>query len=303
VTNVASSKTEPLGIVESTGTRIAAIPSLFMAQLAERLGPQNPGKQDQTITFPALPTKTEGDADFNPGATASSGLPVSYESSNTSVATIVAGQIQVTGAGTSTITASQAGDANYNPAANVSRTLTVNPTPTVSAATFSPAGGTYTSAQSVTITSATTGASIRYTLDGSTPTTSVGTLYAGPVTISASSTLKAIAYKSGSLPSAVTTATYTISTAPVGVTFYQNTVYGGTPSQLLAKGTYTMAQLAAKGVPNDWASSVKIPAGWTVIIYSDNNYGGTSWTLTSDTASFISLSPSANDQMSSCRIQ
>jgi hypothetical protein len=96
----------------------------------------------------------------------------------------------------------------------------------------------------------------------------------------------------------------TISTGtPVGVRFYENYNYGGAASQLLAKGDYTLAQLAAAGVPNDWASSVRIPAGWTVIIYSSDNFAGTSWTRTSDTASFGSLSPTANDVMSSCRIQ
>lgn len=83
-------------------------------------------KQDQAITFNTLPDKLVTDADFDPGATASSGLDVSYTSSNTSVATIVNGLIHITGAGTSTITASQAGDENYNLAQDVSRTLTVN---------------------------------------------------------------------------------------------------------------------------------------------------------------------------------
>ena len=82
-------------------------------------------KSNQTITFNSLPTKTVGNADFNPGATASSGLTVSYVSSNTAVATIVSGLIHIVGAGTSTITASQAGNTNYNAATNVSQTLTV----------------------------------------------------------------------------------------------------------------------------------------------------------------------------------
>ncbi len=80
----------------------------------------------QTITFGALSTKNYGDADFAPGASASSSLSVHYTSSNTSVATIVSDQIHIVGAGTSTITASQAGDTNYSPATNVSQTLTVN---------------------------------------------------------------------------------------------------------------------------------------------------------------------------------
>ena len=88
-----------------------------------------------------------------------------------------------------------------------------------------------------------------------------------------------------------------------GVTFYQNSNFGGAAGQVLAKGTYTLSQLQAKGVSNDWASSVKIPSGWTVILYQHDNFGGTSWTLTADTPDLTSLSPSANDQMSSCKIQ
>jgi hypothetical protein len=87
------------------------------------------------------------------------------------------------------------------------------------------------------------------------------------------------------------------------VVFYQDINYGGAASQGLAKGTYTQAQLAAKGVVNDWASSARIPAGWTVIMYANDNFGGTSWTLTADTPNFVNLNPNANDQVSSCKIQ
>ena len=47
----------------------------------------------------------------------------------------------------------------------------------VAAPTFNPAAGTYTAAQSVTIGTATSGATIRYTTDGTTPSATVGTLY------------------------------------------------------------------------------------------------------------------------------
>ncbi len=87
------------------------------------------------------------------------------------------------------------------------------------------------------------------------------------------------------------------------VVFYQDVNYGGAAGQGLAKGNYTQAQLAAKGVPNDWASSARVPSGWTVIMYANDNFGGTSWTLTADTPNFINLNPSANDQMTSCKIQ
>ena len=82
------------------------------------------------------------------------------------------------------------------------------------APTFSPAAGTYDAAQVVTISTATSGASIRYTLDGTTPSDTVGTEYTGPVSISAA-TLKAIAYKDGIPNSPVTTGVYDIRcTAP-----------------------------------------------------------------------------------------
>lgn len=95
-------------------------------QLLGIIGGAGITKLSQTITFPTLPTgKQIGDADFSPNATASSGLPVSYSSSNTSVATIVGGLIHVVGLGSSVITASQAGDDTYNAATPVQRTLTI----------------------------------------------------------------------------------------------------------------------------------------------------------------------------------
>lgn len=79
----------------------------------------------QTITFPAIPVKSLGDADFNPGATASSGLSISYTSSNTAVATIVDNQIHIVGSGTTIITAYQNGDNSFTPAAAVTQNFVV----------------------------------------------------------------------------------------------------------------------------------------------------------------------------------
>jgi len=88
-----------------------------------------------------------------------------------------------------------------------------------------------------------------------------------------------------------------------GATFYQNTQYGGAASQPLLVGTYTLSQLVAKGMPNDWASSVRVPSGRTVIMYANDNFAGTSWTRTSDTPDFTILSPNANDAVSSVKVQ
>jgi hypothetical protein len=90
--------------------------------------------------------------------------------------------------------------------------------------------------------------------------------------------------------------------APKGVTFYQDTLFGGAQSQVIGAGTYTLTQLAARGVPNDWASSATIPSGWTVTMYQNDGFGGTAWNLSADAANFTALNPNANDQLSSLSI-
>lgn len=85
----------------------------------------NPPKQDQTITFAALASKTVGDPSFALGATASSGLPVTYTSSVPAVATVSGSQVTIVGEGSTTITASQIGNDIYNAAPNVPQVLLV----------------------------------------------------------------------------------------------------------------------------------------------------------------------------------
>jgi trimeric autotransporter adhesin len=84
-------------------------------------------KTNQTITFPAPATKTYGNAPFNTLATSTnSTIPITYTSSNTNVATVLGNIITITGGGTTTITAMQAGSDGFFPAPSVARTLTVN---------------------------------------------------------------------------------------------------------------------------------------------------------------------------------
>jgi hypothetical protein len=80
-------------------------------------------KVDQTISFAPLPNTTYGAAPFMLSAAATSGLAVSFVASGT--CTIAVNSVATTGAGSCTITASQAGDANYNPAPNVVQTLAI----------------------------------------------------------------------------------------------------------------------------------------------------------------------------------
>ncbi len=79
----------------------------------------------QTLSFGVLPNKPVNAAPFTLSATASSGLPVSYASSNPGVATVNGNTVTLMGIGITTLTASQAGDATYLPAAEVAQTLQV----------------------------------------------------------------------------------------------------------------------------------------------------------------------------------
>ena len=82
-------------------------------------------KEDQTINFGAIPAKTYGDAAFDAAATVSSGLVVSYTTSDSVVATNAANMIYITGAGTCEVVAMQSGNVYYHPAANVTNDLVV----------------------------------------------------------------------------------------------------------------------------------------------------------------------------------
>ncbi|MFZ4678806.1 MAG: beta strand repeat-containing protein, partial [Flavobacterium sp.] len=82
---------------------------------------------NQTILFDAIPSKSYGDTAFNLIATGgASGLPVTFTSSDTNILTISGNVATIIGVGDVTITASQAGNANYNAASDVSQTITIN---------------------------------------------------------------------------------------------------------------------------------------------------------------------------------
>jgi len=115
----------------------------------------------------------------------------------------------------------------YSTSAAATATYTIMPP--AATPSFSPASGTYASAQTVTVSDTTAGSAIYYTTNGTTPTTA-STQYSGPVTVSSTETIQAIATASGYSTSAVATATYTIMPP------------AATPSFSLATGTYTSAQ-------------------------------------------------------------
>jgi hypothetical protein len=100
----------------------------------------------------------------------------------------------------------------------------------VATPTFGPAGGTYNTPQTVSISDTTSGAAIFYTTDGSTPTTS-STRYTGPIPVAQTATLRALAAATGMVNSDLASATYTLQAA--------------TPTFNPPGGTYALPQLVS----------------------------------------------------------
>ncbi|MBA2482329.1 MAG: chitobiase/beta-hexosaminidase C-terminal domain-containing protein [Planctomycetes bacterium] len=122
------------------------------------------------------------------------------------------------------------------------------PTPTVAKPVISPDGGSFSSAVTVSLSSATDGAQICYTLDGSTPT-SASTLYSGAFTMSATTTLRVRAFKSGMNPSPIGSATFTLPSSPANVTLT------ALPAVVAPGGGVEILWTAPSGRPaTDWAA-------------------------------------------------
>jgi hypothetical protein len=151
----------------------------------------------------------------------------------------------------------------------------------VAAPVFSPLGGKYIDAQVVSISCATSGATIRYTTNGVDPTNTTGTVYSGPFTVASSKTLKARAFKSGLLDSEVVTANYTITgPSPTDGPMEWSKTYGGTRREQCfsvvrtADGGYALA-----GHTNSFGAGER--DAWLVKTDSSGNmqwnktYGGT----------------------------
>jgi Chitobiase/beta-hexosaminidase C-terminal domain/Legume lectin domain len=167
----------------------------------------------------ATPTFTPGAGAYTSAQSvvisdATAGATIYYTTNGsmpTTSSTAYTGPITVSSTETLEAIAVAKGDSN---SAVASAAYTITPAmPVVSTPTFSPAAGTYTSAQFVTISDATSGATIYYTINGSAPTSS-STAYTGPITVSSTETLEAIAVATGDSNSAVASAAYTISSPP-----------------------------------------------------------------------------------------
>ncbi|RAJ29254.1 MBG domain-containing protein [Pedobacter cryoconitis] len=193
----------------------------------------NPGVQ--TITMNPIAAAIYGNPDLDPGATATSLLPVTYTSGDLNIATIVNNKIHILKAGTVTINANQPGNGTFSAAAQVQQVLTISPAPLTITANNQDKiyGGTLP-----TLTASATGfvngdtfASLTTLPALSTTATTASSVANNPYTITASGAVSAnytISYAPGSLT--VTPAALTLTADN------QNKVYGAALPNLTITG-------------------------------------------------------------------
>jgi len=198
-----------------------------------------------TVTFAATGTSAAAFSAATTGACTTTSTGASFATSVTFTPTSV-------GLNSATLTATDS--LTHTGTATVSGTGT--PAPFAATPTFSVAAGTYTTVQTVTISDTVATATIHYTTDGSTPT-STSTLYSGPITVSASETINAIAVAAGYQNSPAGTVAYVI-----------NLPAAATPTFSVAAGTYTTPQTVAISDTNAGVAIYYTTDGSTPTIHS-----------------------------------
>lgn len=142
--------------------------------------------------------------------------------------------------------------------------------------TFNPPAGSYPSAQSVKLSTATPGASIYYTTDGSAPST-LSTLYTVPISVNSSLTIKAIAHEAGMTDSLMVSAAYQIGAA-------------GTPPAFVQVNDNDIS--AGSSVPVSFNAPVK--AGNTIVVYAIWDNAGPASITDTQGNHFVSVSAPVN---------
>jgi YD repeat-containing protein len=169
---------------------------------------------------------------------------------------------------------------------------------------FSPAPGTYTAAQVVSLTDGTTGANIYYTTDGSTPT-SASSLYTQSINVGSTQTLQAIAIAANYANSAVAVGNYTIVIPPTlsglspssGVVGASVTISGSNFGA--SQGSSTVSFNGTAATPSSWSATsimVPVPSGATtgnvVVTVGGTSSNGSLFTVIQAPA-ITGLSPSS----------
>ena len=173
---------------------------------------------------------------------------------------------------------------------DVTVTYTEGSTPQVATPTFSPAAGVYTSAQNVEISTTTESATIYYTTDGTDPTTS-SDVYSSAISVSTTTTIKAMAVRAGYDNSVVATANYKIVTIehagtqadPYTVADARNAIDANTGIEnvyvtgiVCEGGSYLNSGKMNYYISDDGTETDKLEA------YKGKNLGNTDFTATTD---------------------
>lgn len=200
----------------ASGATVLIDGSMTLKARAVKSGMPASNVASETYTLkPATPTFSPGQATYTTAqnvtiACSTAGTTIRYTtdgSDPTESSALYSGAIAVA---TTTTVKAKAFKTSWDPSTTGTATYTMN-FGTLAAPTTAPAAGTFTSSVAVSL-GATNGAAIRYTLDGSTPTTS-SALYSAPLNVVATTTIKAKAFHSDYTASAVTTGAYTIKVA------------------------------------------------------------------------------------------
>ncbi len=216
-------------------------------------------------TIPALTFSIAGFVNNDTAALATTGAPAE---STTATSSSVVGSYPIT------ITAGTLVAANYT-FAFTNGTVTVLSGTTSATPVLSLAGGTYSTAQTVTMSDSTPGAVIYYTVNGTNPT-ALSTKYTGPVHVSSTETIEAIAVTAGYANSSVAVATYTIGNPATAPVFS------------LPGGTYTGTQRVriTTATPN---ATIYYTLNGTIPTTSSTRYIGRIYVSTSETIKAVAV--------------
>ena len=201
----------------------------------------------QTITFPAIPTTTLLTGTVNLNATASSGLPVSFASTTSSVCTVSGTTATLVSVGTCTVKATQAGNSNFKAAPAVSRSFTVDKT--AQTINFAAPPATPLLAGSVSL-SATASSELPVSFASTTP--SICLVSGGEVTLAATGTCSIKATQDGNTfyaAAPAVTRSFAVKFTAQTITFapLSAITYGATP--------FTVSATASSGLPVSFAST------------------------------------------------
>jgi hypothetical protein len=231
------------------------------------------------------------------------GATIYYEINNgnpTTSSPIYTGPITVSS--TETIWA-MATATNYFPSYPAYGAYTINPLASQTATpAFDVPAGTYSTPQTVTISDASSGAIIYYTTDGSTPTPR-SNIYIGPIQVSSSETLQAVAATDGDTLSAVTSAAYVIngpapsfSVSGTSVTVSPGATSGNTSTvSITPSGGFTGLVVLAASITASPAGATHLPTlsfGSSTPVNISSSHAATA-TLTISTTASTSASASA----------